>query len=712
MPLMFHFSLPFKDNVLIFSLVLFIILLAPMLLKKLRAPGIIGLILAGIAIGPNGFNLLLKNASIELFGTVGLLYIMFLAGLDIDLYDYKKNKNKSIVFGLLTFTIPFSVGIVVSYYFLHYAILPSVLLASMFSTQTLVAYPIVSKLGLNKSDTVTIAIGGTIITDTLVMLVLAIVENLAGKEIDNWFLFKLIGSLLIFGIVVLWLVPLISRWVFKTIAGDGGTQYIFVLAMVFASAFMAKLAGFEPIIGAFLAGLALNRLIPQSPALLNRIHFVGNSIFIPFFLINVGMVVDLKVFFKGYEALLVSGTIVVVALITKWLAAFATQKIYKLSRTEGNLLFGLSTAHAAAILAVALVGFNLGLLNENVLNGTIVLILISCLISSFVTEYAARKLTITENERNITSNYFIDRILIPVSNPANIEPLVEFVVNIKDALATEPVYPLTVVKDDNEANEIVNKNSKLLESAFNHISAGEIKVQMVTRIDLNIASGISRAIKEKMITTVVMGAPGKSSTANKFFGSVLDNLLLYTEQTIWVCHFQTSIDAFKKILVFVPENAHLEKGFDRWIKTILTLTKQKRIKLEFHSSALTLKEIEKAFKFSRIIFPATYHVFENWETLYAITQHENGNSLFIIINARQGSVSYNGKTNDISQKLMKNEDEAKNFIVVYPEQNITPLLDDTDYQLSGIHTSPIQENLERFSVMGKSISKTFRKKEE
>lgn len=709
---MFHFSLPFKDNVLIFSLVLFIILLAPMLLKKLRAPGIIGLILAGIAIGPNGFNLLLKNASIELFGTVGLLYIMFLAGLDIDLYDYKKNKNKSIVFGLLTFTIPFSVGIVVSYYFLHYAILPSVLLASMFSTQTLVAYPIVSKLGLNKSDTVTIAIGGTIITDTLVMLVLAIVENLAGKEIDNWFLFKLIGSLLIFGIVVLWLVPLISRWVFKTIAGDGGTQYIFVLAMVFASAFMAKLAGFEPIIGAFLAGLALNRLIPQSPALLNRIHFVGNSIFIPFFLINVGMVVDLKVFFKGYEALLVSGTIVVVALITKWLAAFATQKIYKLSRTEGNLLFGLSTAHAAAILAVALVGFNLGLLNENVLNGTIVLILISCLISSFVTEYAARKLTITENERNITSNYFIDRILIPVSNPANIEPLVEFVVNIKDALATEPVYPLTVVKDDNEANEIVNKNSKLLESAFNHISAGEIKVQMVTRIDLNIASGISRAIKEKMITTVVMGAPGKSSTANKFFGSVLDNLLLYTEQTIWVCHFQTSIDAFKKILVFVPENAHLEKGFDRWIKTILTLTKQKRIKLEFHSSALTLKEIEKAFKFSRIIFPATYHVFENWETLYAITQHENGNSLFIIINARQGSVSYNGKTNDISQKLMKNEDEAKNFIVVYPEQNITPLLDDTDYQLSGIHTSPIQENLERFSVMGKSISKTFRKKEE
>ena len=683
-----------------------------MLLKKLRAPGIIGLILAGIAIGPNGFNLLLKNASIELFGTVGLLYIMFLAGLDIDLYDYKKNKNKSIVFGLLTFTIPFSVGIVVSYYFLHYAILPSVLLASMFSTQTLVAYPIVSKLGLNKSDTVTIAIGGTIITDTLVMLVLAIVENLAGKEIDNWFLFKLIGSLLIFGIVVLWLVPLISRWVFKTIAGDGGTQYIFVLAMVFASAFMAKLAGFEPIIGAFLAGLALNRLIPQSPALLNRIHFVGNSIFIPFFLINVGMVVDLKVFFKGYEALLVSGTIVVVALITKWLAAFATQKIYKLSRTEGNLLFGLSTAHAAAILAVALVGFNLGLLNENVLNGTIVLILISCLISSFVTEYAARKLTITENERNITSNYFIDRILIPVSNPANIEPLVEFVVNIKDALATEPVYPLTVVKDDNEANEIVNKNSKLLESAFNHISAGEIKVQMVTRIDLNIASGISRAIKEKMITTVVMGAPGKSSTANKFFGSVLDNLLLYTEQTIWVCHFQTSIDAFKKILVFVPENAHLEKGFDRWIKTILTLTKQKRIKLEFHSSALTLKEIEKAFKFSRIIFPATYHVFENWETLYAITQHENGNSLFIIINARQGSVSYNGKTNDISQKLMKNEDEAKNFIVVYPEQNITPLLDDTDYQLSGIHTSPIQENLERFSVMGKSISKTFRKKEE
>lgn len=712
MLLLFNFSLPFKDPVLIFSLVLFIILLAPLLLKKLRIPGIIGLILAGIAIGPHGFNLLLKNASIELFGTVGLLYIMFLAGLDMDLYDYKKSRNKSIVFGLLTFMIPFGVGVLVSYYVLHYSILPSILLASMFSTQTLVAYPIVSKLGLTRTESVTIAIGGTIITDTLVMLVLAIVENLAGKDVDNWFVLKLILSLLVLGIAIIWLVPLVSRWVFKTIAGDGGTQYIYILAMVFASAFISKLAGFEPIIGAFLAGLALNRLIPQSSALLNRIHFVGNNIFIPFFLINVGMIVDLRVFFNGYEALLVSITIVVIALITKWLAAFATQKIYKLSTIEGNLLFGLSTAHAAAILAVALVGFNLGLLNENVLNGTIVLILVSCLISSFVTEQAARRLTILENEKSKVINNFTERVLIPVANPTHVEPLIEFVVTVKDPFSAEPVYPLTVVKDDNEANEIVSKNSKVLENAFNHISAGETKVQMVTRIDLNIASGIARAIKEKMITTVVMGSPGKSSAANKLFGNVLDNLISYTEQSIWVCHFQVSINELKKVLIFIPENAQLEKGFNRWLKTIQTLSRKTRIKLEFHGDALTLKEIKKVFKLPKIIFPASYHIFERWEEFNLIASQQTGQSvLFIVIHARPGTVSYNVQTNDIVHKLTHNEEETKNFIVVYPEQN-TVVLDDTDYQLAGIHTSPIQENLERLSVMGKSISKAFRKKEE
>lgn len=709
--LLFVFSLPFKDPVLIFSLVLFIILLAPLLLKKLRIPGIIGLILAGIAIGPNGFNVLLKSSSIELFGTVGLLYIMFLAGLDIDLYDYRKNRNKSIVFGLLTFIIPFGVGIVVSYYFLQYNALSSVLLASMFSTQTLVAYPIVSKLGLTKSESVTIAIGGTIITDTLVMLVLAIVENVFDNNSENWFWLKLIVSLSVFGIAVLWLVPLVSRWVFKTIAGDGGTQYIYVLAMVFASAFMAKLAGIEPIIGAFLAGLALNRLIPQSSALLNRIHFVGNNIFIPFFLINVGMIVDVSAFFKGNEALIVAITIVVVALITKWLAAFLTQKLYKLSVIEGNLLFGLSTAHAAAILAVALVGFNLGLLNENVLNGTIVLILVSCLISSFVTERAARKLTVIESEKSAIMNDITDRILIPVSNTANVEPLIEFIIAIKDPLSTEPVYPLTVVTDDDEAKTTVSRNSKTLEKAFNRISGGETKIQMVTRIDLNIASGIARAIKEKMITKVVMGSPGPSSTANILFGSVLDNLLLYTEKSIWVCHFHSSLNNLKKLCVFIPENAHLEKGFYRWIKVIQTLSRQTRIKIQFYGTATTLKEVEKLFKLPKIIFPASYHPFEKWENFYSITEKENSTALIIVIHARQGTVSHHAQVNDIAQKLTHVENENKNFIIVYPEQN--PVLhEDENFQLAGIHTSPIQENLERLSIMGKSISKSFRKKEE
>jgi Kef-type K+ transport systems, membrane components len=340
-------SLPLTNPVIIFALVLFIILFAPILFSKIKVPHIIGLIIAGVLVGPHGLNLLRRDTSIVLFGTVGLLYIMFLAGLEIDLAEFKKNKKKILVFGLITFLLPFIFGTLASYYILGYSLLSSMLLASMFSSHTLVAYPIASKYGVIRNRAVAMAVGGTMVTDTGALLILAAITGMAKEQVSSAFWVQLGLSAVIFVCIVLFLFPIIIRWFFKEFE-DSVSQYIFVLGMVFLASFLAEAAGIEAIIGAFFSGLVLNRFVPHTSALMNRINFVGNAIFIPFFLISVGMLVDVKVLVKGWGALKVATVIIFTAVITKQLAAWITQKIFKLTPSEGKMLFGLSTSHAAA----------------------------------------------------------------------------------------------------------------------------------------------------------------------------------------------------------------------------------------------------------------------------------------------------------------------------------------------------------------------------
>ena len=350
--------LPLTNPVLIFSVILFIILLAPILLHRLKIPDLIGLIIAGALIGPNGFEIMARDSSIELFGTVGLLYIMFIAGLEIDMADLKKNYGKTLVFGLYTFLIPMVLGTITGVYLLGFSWITSTLLASMYASHTLITYPIVSKYGITKNRAVSMAIGGTVITCILSLLVLAVVVGMSTGEINQQFWVKLGVSSAVFMAIVMIGFPILGRWFFKRYEDNVG-QYIFVLALVFLASFLAESAGLEAIIGAFLTGLSLNRLIPNTSALMNRIDFVGNAIFIPFFLIGVGMLVDISTFTSGWSALLVAVVMTVVATGTKFIAARLTEKSFKLTKDEGRLLFGLSNAQAAATLAAVLIGYNL-----------------------------------------------------------------------------------------------------------------------------------------------------------------------------------------------------------------------------------------------------------------------------------------------------------------------------------------------------------------
>jgi Kef-type K+ transport system membrane component KefB len=661
------FSLPFKEPVLVFALILFIILISPLLFKKLHMPGIIGLILAGVLIGPHGFNLLQRNSSIVLLGTVGLLYIMFLAGLEIDLNDFKKNRNRSLAFGALTFFIPIIIGTLASYHLLHFSWTSSILLASMFSTHTLVAYPIISKLGITKKEAVTITIGGTIITDTAVLVVLAIITGSATGGLNLAFGFKLGLSLAVFAFVVLWGMPRISRWFFKNIEGESVSQYIFVLAIVFTSAFLAELAGVEPIIGAFLAGLALNRLIPHTSALMNRIEFVGNAIFIPFFLISVGMLVDYRVLLQGPEALIVTAVVIVVTFGGKWLAAFITQKLFNYSSTERKLIFGLSSAHAAATLAVVLIGYDLGLLNENVLNATILLILITCMVSSFVVESSGRKLAIAYSQLTPETISVSNRILVPISNPVTIENLIDFAILIKDPKSTHPIYPLAVVKDAEDTSAQLVATNKMLEKAILHASATDNAVQLVSRIDVNIADGMIRAIRELMITDVVIGWNGKITTRERIFGTVLDNLLVRTQQMIMVCRIIHPLNTTGRLHIAVPPNAELENGFAKWMDNMKTIARQLGAAICFYGSGKTLNSLQGYIAAQKQSLSIDYHTFDNWDNISYLADNGRPDDLYIFVSARSKTLSYTSFLDKLPKQLARSYKDHS-FVVVYPEQ--------------------------------------------
>ncbi|MCP9198273.1 cation:proton antiporter [Gramella sp. GC03-9] len=396
------FSLPISNPVLKFLIILIVILVTPILLHRIRIPGLLGLIIAGAIIGPYGINLLERDSGIILSGTAGLLYIMFLAGLEIDMIDFKKNKYQSLLFGMFTFLIPMLLGIMAGYYLLNYSMETSILLASMFASHTLIAYPIVRRMGITGNRAVTISLGGTIITDTLALLVLAVIVGMNRGEVGMVFWLKLLFSVVICGLVIVLGFPIIVRW-FLNRYKDGVGQYIFILGMIFLSAFLAEMAGVEGIIGAFLCGLALNPYIPRRSVLMDKVEFVGNAIFIPFFLIGIGMLIDYRLFFSDFDTIKVGIIMTIIATGSKYLAARLTQKSLSLSGNEGLMIFGLSNAQAAATLAAVLIGYNIitgytetgepvRLLSEEVLNGTILMITVTCVLASFATEKAGKRI--------------------------------------------------------------------------------------------------------------------------------------------------------------------------------------------------------------------------------------------------------------------------------------------------------------------------------
>ena len=680
--LLHEFQTPFSNSVLIFSLILFIILLAPIILNRFKIPGIIGLILSGMVIGPYGLFLIQKNSAVDLFSTIGLLYIMFIAGLELDMNEFNKHKYKSLIFGFFTFLFPIVIGFPVCYYLLDYSFNTSLLIASMFATHTLIAYPIVNRLGIAKNHAVAITVGGTILTDTAVLLILAIISGTASGEATSELWIRLSISIICFAAIVYFLIPRVASWFFRRLEDEKNAHFIFVLLVVFLTAFIAEIAGLEPIIGAFAAGLTLNRLIPHTSSLMNRIEFVGNSLFIPFFLISVGMLIDFRVLTNGPQALIVAFTLTVVALLGKWLAAQLSGRIFKYSKEQRSLIFGLSSAHAAATLAVILVGYNLGIINDHVLNGTIVLILITCVVASFITEKAGKEIVLhmdNEPEQVVLNS---QRVLVPIANPQTMEKLIDFSMVIKNPKDYSPILGLTVVKDDDQAQTRLLQSKKLLEKAIVYAASADQKIEIMSTIDRNITSGIKRIATEKFITDIVAGWSPQKNLADIIFGQTFDKLVKQTTQTIFITRFTMPLNVHKNILLICPYFTEKEPGFYKWLVSILRVSSQLSTGIVLYASPEAEHAIREFINLNKVAVALDYRGNIDLSEIASLGTKVQPYDMIVLISSREGGISYTPAL-DVLPKKMSKYFNPNSLVFIYPATEVENMISNYEQEITG-----------------------------
>lgn len=654
----------------IFLTVMAIILLTPLVLSRLRIPHVIGLIVAGVVVGPHGFNLLARDMSFEVFGQVGILYLMFLAGIEIDMYHLRKNLRKGMTFGLFTFIIPLILGALVAMAALRMHFLEATLLASMFAAHTLIAYPIVTRFGVTKSPAVVIAIAGTIVTVLGSLIVLAGVLGVY-RDGSVASLIPVLCYLALYCVGLIYIYPRVTRYFFKHYS-DGIAQFIYVMVMVFGAAALASFIGLEGVFGAFFAGLVLNRFIPARSPLMGRLEFVGNAIFIPYFLIGVGMLIDLHVVMDGWTTLYTAAVMSAVAMLSKWIAAWVTQKVYRLTPVDRSIMYQLSNAHTAVALAVVMIGYEMHLFDVTVLNGTVVMILVTCTVSSFGTERAASRLKVQLLEQADEDSVKDDatthpRTLVAISNPLTAPSIVDLALSMRfpDTSVAGDLYALHVRNDNSASSKAIGRNS--LDVAERAAAAVETSLTAIERFDLNFITGVLNTMEERDITELVLGIHRRTSIIDSFLGEKIEQLLRSTNRMVVMSRCFIPLATVTRILVAVPKKAQFETGFRRWVQAVGNLGRQVGCRVEFWCEDSTAPLIRTVITQSKLGIRMSFSTVASYDDFVIKSSEINDDDLLIVVSARRSSVSFDSDMDAVPEYLQKYL-AGNNLIVIYPGQ--------------------------------------------
>lgn len=671
-------SLTIDNPVLFFVALASIALFVPMLFERIRVPGLVGLILTAVILGPNGLMLIERNVLIEYLGQAGLLFIVFVAGLEIDLVRFVKYRNHSMVFGSISYLIPQILGALMAVFVLGFSLPSAILLGSMFGSHTLLAYPIASRLGIVKSTPVTTSVGGTIITDTAALMVLAIIANSVTDE-GGWLFWAKFALLLgVFMLLVFRVLPRLARWFYRTVPDEGARDFLFTILMVFFFAWLAEFAGLQPIIGAFLCGIGLNRLIPERSPLMSRVQFVGKTLLVPVFLISVGMLIDPLAVIADRETMLVVFMMSVTVIITKWMGAFAAGKMLRYSINECWILFGMSVNQAAATLAAVIVGYNIGLFNTSVLNGAVIMILISCLIGPWATQRWGKKLAEEMDHSTMDFKDRPQRILIPLANPQTVEPLMDLALLLREPNSRHPIFPLAVVTDDSDVDSKVAEAEKLLSLATMRGNSAEVPIYPVTRVDVNIADGIRRTLMEQQITTVLIGWNARASFSNKMFGNVLDQLLAQSRQSVVVARITRSLNTIGRVILAIPRSADHEPSFVESIHIVKTLCQQLSTPLEIIGPTVDLAHLQKAARTTPPEVKLNFQKIPSLRNLpLTLEKILHPDDLVILLSARSHHLSWNSALETLPRKIATDNPDQP-FIILYAAEQYGSLIQPRD----------------------------------
>lgn len=651
-----------------------------MLLNKFRIPHLIGMILAGVLVGEHGLNLLARDASFELFGKVGIYFIMFLAGLEMNMQSLKENKNRGIIFGAITTIIPFCFGFIAGYYFLDYSIPASLLLACILASHTLVSYPIVGRYGMSMNPAVTISVVATMVALLFSLVFLAGISGVVKGANSVWFWILFLLKFAGYIAFLFLLIPRVVRFFFKKFT-EPILQFTFTLAMVFLAAATAEMCGLEGILGAFLAGLVLNRFVPRSSPLMNRLEFVGNALFVPYFLIGVGMLINVAPMFHEAKAFAVVLIMVVAATVSKYIAAVIGKRIFGFTNHQGLMLFGLTEAHAAGALAMVMVGINLKtasgtpLMNNAVLDGVVMMILISCIISSFATDIAAMKLKIDQRlehknkagERRDSTARDDEKFLIPIKEPGNIETLMNAAIMMRNKKLNRGLICLNMIDDSDVSKAVQARSKECIDIATKVAAAADVKVQAQTRLAVNFVTAAIHAMRENDASEMLIGLHVKRHQTDSYLGMFAKGLIEGMNRQLTIVNFKIPANTIRKIVVVVPEKAEFEKGFYRWINRMARMAEDLGCTIVFRATKVTEDLIKPYMQLRHSSARVDYQELSSLVDLSSISNEISKDHLLVVVTARRGGISYQKAFNKLPLVLEKEFGHCS-LMLIYPDQ--------------------------------------------
>lgn len=698
---------PITDPTLIFFVVMLIILFAPIIMGKLRIPHIIGMVLAGVAVGKYGFNILARDDSFELFGKVGLYYIMFLASLEMDMEGVKRNKGRFLGFGLLTFALPLVLTYFASISLLHYSVFASLLLGCLMASNTLIAYPIVGRYGLQRKPSVTLSVGSSMISLLMALVALTAIVASYGGETSVWFWLLFVGKFVGYCVAMFLLIPRFTRWFLRRYS-DAVMQFIFVMSMLFMSAAASEVVGLEGIIGAFVAGIILNRYIPHVSPLMNRIEFIGNALFIPYFLIGVGMLINVRLLFEGSTIIIAMLVIAGFGTLGKAIAAYAAASMFRLPKSSGNMMFGLTSAHAAGAIAMLMIGMRVELepgkplVTDDMLNSVVLMILVTCIISTMMTERAAQQITLRDREmpsddKPATAE---EKILIPLKYPEYAQRLVNLAMLMRNPKNTTQLVGLNVVYDDDDMQRNMEKGSQLLERMAQYSASADMTMQTQVRVAANIANGIRHAFKEFRATDIIIGMHMHPEVSQKFWGAFHQSLFNGLNSQIIMARLNQPLPTIRRIKVAVPSRAQFEPGFYRWLERLSRLACNMECHTEFHGRGDTLPLIAEYIRHYHPTMRCSFTEMTHWNEMPHIAESIQNDHLFVVVTARKGTVSFKNALEHLPEEI-KHHFSGSNIMIIFPDQHGDAMDEMTFAQPQ--HT----EDQSAYEAIGKWIKKKF-----